>query len=346
MRRQQRTALQLAGFLAVVCFIGYTTLYSSPSDSTGPNSVPEGPLILAPKRASTREEVIAAAAKNVYPGVDGSHLHGRVGVHTNGSSAWTLLPPLVNETFQQKQEHHKGNKFNLRVSDSISLDRLVRDVRDPACRNLSYPSDLPIASIVFVFHNEATSTLYRSIHSVLNRTPPRFLKEIVLIDDASTLQTLHEPLEQYLMTVPKVKLVRLERRSGLMTARTEGARAATGEVVIFLDSHIECTHGWIEPLLARIKQDRKHVVMPIIDSIDADSFAYGGTGIDILAFSWSLGQTSLSRHRANTTGPWPSVIMAGGLFAIDRKLFFEIGAYDPEMKIWVSSWRFRCPPSS
>jgi polypeptide N-acetylgalactosaminyltransferase len=57
-----------------------------------------------------------------------------------------------------------------------------------------------------------------------------------------------------------------------MATRTEGARIATGEVVTFLDSHIEVTEGWVEPLLARIKEDRGHVVMPIIDSIDADLF--------------------------------------------------------------------------
>ena len=62
------------------------------------------------------------------------------------------------------------------------------------------------------------------------------------------------------------------QRSGLMVARTEGALLATGQTLTFLDSHIECNVGWAEPLLARIKEDRKHVVMPIIDSIDADSF--------------------------------------------------------------------------
>lgn len=64
-------------------------------------------------------------------------------------------------------------------------------------------------------------------------------------------------MENYVkkLEVP-VKILRMEQRSGLIRARLRGAAAARGQVVTFLDAHCECTRGWLEPLLARIREDR------------------------------------------------------------------------------------------
>lgn len=59
--------------------------------------------------------------------------------------------------------------FNQLVSDEISLDRSVPDMRDSECKYWDYPDVLPTASVVFIFHNEGWSTLLRSVHSVINR---------------------------------------------------------------------------------------------------------------------------------------------------------------------------------
>lgn len=55
------------------------------------------------------------------------------------------------------------------------------------CREKSYPADLPSASVVICFYNEALSALLRTVHSVLDRTPTHLLHEIILVDDNSEL---------------------------------------------------------------------------------------------------------------------------------------------------------------
>lgn len=45
---------------------------------------------------------------------------------------------------------------------------------------------LPTTSVIIVFHNEAWSTLLRTVYSVLHTAPAALLTEILLVDDAST----------------------------------------------------------------------------------------------------------------------------------------------------------------
>ena len=179
---------------------------------------------------------------------------------------------------EQKREEEKMKGvygFNQIVSDEISLNRTVPDTREKECRNWDYPTDLPTASVILVFHNEGWSTLLRTVHSVINRSPPEFLHEVVLVDDKSELEHLHERLEQELKKpyYAKVKLVRNPEREGLIRARNNGAIAATGEVVVFLDAHCEVAYNWLPPLLSPIHEDRTTLSVPVIDGINWDDFS-------------------------------------------------------------------------
>uniref|UniRef100_A0A3P8PV78 Glycosyltransferase 2-like domain-containing protein n=1 Tax=Astatotilapia calliptera TaxID=8154 RepID=A0A3P8PV78_ASTCA len=172
--------------------------------------------------------------------------------------------PLTSEDAEVKKRWDEGH-FNVYLSDKIPVDRAIPDTRP--CEQSLVHDDLPSTSVIFCFVDEVWSTLLRSVHSVLNRSPPHLLKEIILVDDFSTKDYLKKQLDDYMAQFPKVRIVRLKERQGLIRARLAGAAVAKGEVLTFLDSHIECNVGWLEPLLERVYLDRKKVPCPVIEVI-------------------------------------------------------------------------------
>ena len=158
----------------------------------------------------------------------------------------------------ESQKRFKENQFNIVASDLVALNRSVPDQRSEACKNREYPVDLPTTSIIIVYHNEGNSTLLRGLMSIVRKSPLKYLKEIILVDDASEgREYLHKPLDEFVKTLPvPVKIFRNEERLGLMRSRLRGADAATGDTMTFLDAHIEATNGWLPPLLAEIKKNR------------------------------------------------------------------------------------------
>ncbi|XP_054724505.1 polypeptide N-acetylgalactosaminyltransferase 13-like isoform X1 [Uloborus diversus] len=242
-----------------------------------------------------------------------------------------------------KNEKFKLNQFNLLASDRIALNRSLLDVRLEGCRKKEYPKLLPTTSIVIVFHNEAWSTLLRTVYSVIRTSPSSLIAEIILVDDASERDYLGRKLENYVskLSIP-TKVMRTGKRSGLIRARLLGATATTGQVITFLDAHCECTKGWLEPLMSRIAEDRTRVVCPIIDVISDETFEYvPASDMTWGGFNWKLNfrwyrvpQREVDRRGGDRTLPLRTPTMAGGLFSIDKGFFEELGKYDQGMDIW------------
>ncbi|XP_075212593.1 polypeptide N-Acetylgalactosaminyltransferase 1 [Lycorma delicatula] len=254
---------------------------------------------------------------------------------------------LTGDEAREGGEVYKKTAFNLVVSNKVALNRTIKDARHPNCFLQKYDQYLPIASVVIVFCNEAWSALLRTIHSVLNRTPAKLLKEIILIDDFSDHDELHGKFEYYIRTrLPSiVRLYRLPRRQGLIRARLAGAEAASGDVLVFLDAHCEAGINWLEPLLKRIHEDKRNVAIPIIDVIDDKTLEYqyneGSYAFQVGGFNWNGHYTWIDvpvkeqkRIDFSQIAATRTPTMAGGLFAIDRQYFWEIGSYDKEMDLW------------
>lgn len=258
----------------------------------------------------------------------------------------------------------KYGAFNVYVSDRISPNRTLRSVVAKECNDVKYNIDeLPDVSVIIIYTNEIFSALVRTVWSVINRTPKKLLREIILVDDFSDKAYLGQPLRDYIdvywNTLPKhvrpgvnssglsesdddlVKLIRLPKRMGLIKARLTGARKAKGDILIFLDSHCEATDLWLEPLAKRIKEDNKVFICPVIDIISDKNLEYSAVDpyyFQLGGFDWTGHFTWINRRDSDAekepTKPTKSPTMAGGLFAVDRRYFFEIGSYDEDMEIW------------
>uniref|UniRef100_A0A8D2KX80 Polypeptide N-acetylgalactosaminyltransferase n=1 Tax=Varanus komodoensis TaxID=61221 RepID=A0A8D2KX80_VARKO len=250
---------------------------------------------------------------------------------------------------KEKDRGYEKHCFNAFASDRISLHRdLGPDTRPPECIEQKFKRcpPLPTTSVIIVFHNEAWSTLLRTVHSVIYTSPEILLKEIILVDDASEDEYLKDKLDNYVKQFNNlVKVVRQNERKGLIAARLLGASVATGETLTFLDAHCECFYGWLEPLLARIAENYTCVVSPDISAIDLNTFEflkpspYGqshnrGNFDWTLSFGWEALPDHENKRRKDETYPIKTPTFAGGLFSISKDYFYKIGSYDEEMEIW------------
>ena len=118
----------------------------------------------------------------------------------------------------------------VRYNDWRRLDVPSPDAFEPA---------LPVSVIVSYY--DAPEALARTLAALETQDWPRELFEVVIVDDGSPV-----PLEVPRTTPLNITVVRQEDRGfGLARARNTGARAATHDILIFLDGDMLAEAGWI-----------------------------------------------------------------------------------------------------
>ncbi|XP_016982775.1 putative polypeptide N-acetylgalactosaminyltransferase 10 [Drosophila rhopaloa] len=259
----------------------------------------------------------------------------RIGLGEQGRPAEI---PNTNEK-EETVELYEIHGFNAQLSDHISLSRSLPDIRPLSCWNRKYLERLPNVTVIIAFHNEHLSVLLRSITSIINRSPPELLKQVVLVDDGSNFSDLGQKLDDFVtINFPSiVEILRLTERRGLIKARMEAAKIASCQVLVFLDSHIEVNNNWLPPLLEPIVINRSIVTGPILDIIWHKTFAYTKyNSLTRSGFNWWLQIQRLPvfpEDQGFGSTPYRTALLVG-VMAIDRDYFWNLGGYDEELDIW------------
>ena len=246
-------------------------------------------------------------------------------------------------------------RLNADLSNRIGLFREPLDTRHELCKSIEYDStSLPTASVVIPFYNEIWSVLLRTVTGILLRSPPHLIKEIILVDDASTFDFLGELLEYFVSETPKTKLVRHKTRQGLVRTRMSGAKVATGDVLIFMDGHIEVETQWLEPLLRALQENPRALFTPVIEVINADTLEwsykvqvdYTGVFTWDFVYIWMDVPDKVKRQYKTLIDDIPTSTVLGSALAVDKKVFFELGGFDEGLvSVWgaeniETAWRY------
>ncbi|XP_072190786.1 polypeptide N-acetylgalactosaminyltransferase-like 6 isoform X2 [Excalfactoria chinensis] len=275
MKRKQKRFLQMTLlFTAALIFlpdIGLWSLYREkhlvkPAEPAEPQTVPLG---LGDGQLFTWTDGLKRKDWHDYESIQKDAMRSGKGEHGKPY-------PLTEEDHDDSA--YRENGFNIFVSNNIALERSLPDIRHPNCKHKVYLEKLPNTSIIIPFHNEGWTSLLRTIHSIINRTPDSLIAEIILVDDFSDRD--------------------------------------------------------------QIALNHKTIVCPMIDVIDHNHFGYEAQAGDAMrgAFDWEMYYKRIpippELQRADPSDPFESPVMAGGLFAVNRKWFWELGGYDPGLEIW------------
>lgn len=152
----------------------------------------------------------------------------------------------------------------------------------------------------------------RAIESIKNQTFKNW--ELFIVDDGSTDNT-EEVIAPFLED-NRIQFIKKEN-SGAAHSRNVGVEKAQGEYITFLDSDDEAKPDWLEKIIAVINKNSPAMVC---------------CGCEIVDHEGNLLTINLPESKPAFFGDQDYKMTNGGVFAIERQLFLNIGGYDGKLE--------------
>ncbi|ESO01486.1 hypothetical protein HELRODRAFT_174433 [Helobdella robusta] len=272
-------------------------------------------------------------------------------------------PEAHNSIKMNYVKQHKRSSSNFNHDDDnddahvdryfgISIDSRVSnhpDSRPLLCTQLVYKNvivnnhgnDKQGVSLILVYSDYQFYELKKTLSSLLVSDCIFLIGEIIVVDDASTLDHIKQEAARYFANIPPVKFMTTSGNEplGLSRARNLAAKEAKFEILVFVDVTVVVGLGWLEPLIDPIVNGNVECfVVPHIDIISdpvgmnhrrlPDNTTYTITwSLNIRPFQFNLPTYDPEKWQPTHIAP----AVRGDVFATTRTFFEKIGGYDEEL---------------
>ncbi len=181
----------------------------------------------------------------------------------------------------------------------------------------------PVASVVIpVFNNYAyTKACIESLFKVGEKTP----FEVIVVDDASTDGTA----EQVALLPYPVKVVRHPENRGFAISCNDGAKAATGRYVVFLNNDTLVLPGWLDAAVARLQGDPTVGLVGNLQIFpDTQKVQQAGIVCGPNKMVYSIYNNDLPADHPAVNKPREFQLIAGSCMFLELAFFRELGSFD------------------
>lgn len=183
---------------------------------------------------------------------------------------------------------------------------------------------------VVILNWNGVELLKRFLPSVLQYSAGH---DVYLADNASTDSSISWVQENF----PAVKIIAMSENRGYAGGYNEALKSVDNEVVCLLNSDVEVTTDWLEPIVQRFESDETlGVLQPkILDLNHPDRFEYAGAAggfLDRLAYPYCRGrifntlEVDKGQYDDSIDLDWAS----GACFFVRKTIFDEVSGFDTD----------------
>ena len=184
--------------------------------------------------------------------------------------------------------------------------------------------------------------------------------EVVVADNGST----DDSLQWLRLNYPDVRVIRLDRNYGFAGGYNRALREVASEYVLLLNSDVEVTAGWWQPLVEVLdtESDVAAVAPKLLADMERTKFEYAGASggfIDYLGYPFCRGRilSNVEEDRGQYDNRRDIFWASGAAMCCRRELFESLGGFDEDFfahmeeidlqwRMQLAGWRIVVEPRS